>query len=285
MNREILSVKNLRYSYDLYSEVLKAINLTLFESERVAVVGKNGSGKSTLFHCLKGLLEPQFEALTLKQRKLDSSKETFRNFKETVGLVFQNHEYAIVGSTVEEDMAFGLLNLNKNNQEIGALIEAMLKKMGLEEQKHTAPHFLSLGQKRKLSIASVLIMNPEIILFDEPFAFLDNEGQEWLRRELDELMHEGRTLVISSHDSNFIYHWADRVIALEAGGIIFDGAKNEFFTNDDVLKRLSMKKPELVEIYEAVSGNKARDYFRDARALREKLGEEGLMVRRGIDQR
>lgn len=199
--------------------VLSDVNLTLAE-KRIAIVGSNGSGKSTFSRLLNGLVLPTQGTVTLDG--LTTAKDS-KAIRRRVGFVFQNPDNQIVFPMVEEDLAFGLKNLKLPKDEVKARIDAALEKYGLTALRNRSAHLLSGGQKQMLAIASVLIMEPEIIVFDEPTTALDLRNKRLVSRFIAELPQQ--TIVVS-HDLDLLADF-DRMIAFEAGRVVLDGAPRD----------------------------------------------------------
>lgn len=199
--------------------VLSDVNLTLSE-KRIAIVGSNGSGKSTFSRLLNGLVIPTGGTVTLDG--LSTAKDS-KAIRRRVGFVFQNPDNQIVFPMVEEDLAFGLKNLKLPKDEVTARVDAALDRYGLGELRNRSAHLLSGGQKQMLAIASVLIMEPEIIVFDEPTTALDLRNKRLISRFIAELPQQ--TIVVS-HDLDLLADF-DRMIAFEAGRVVLDGTPRE----------------------------------------------------------
>ena len=196
--------------------VLKAVNLTLTE-RRVAIIGSNGSGKSTFARLLNGLQIPTEG--TVRVDGLDTRSHG-KAVRRKVGFVFQNPDNQIVLPVVEEDLAFGLKNLKLDQAAITAKVEAILERAGLAPLRHQPAHLLSGGEKQMLAIASVLVMEPAYMVFDEPTTSLDLRNKRRIARIIAEL---GQTAIVVSHDLDLLAGF-DRVIAFEAGEVVLDGS-------------------------------------------------------------
>lgn len=247
----ILKVQNLSYSYDSRDHVIKHINLDIRKGERVAVLGPNGAGKSTLFLLLNGVFRPEEGEISFRGEKIG-----FRNrntLRKNVGFVFQEPDSQIVGSTVMSEVAFGPMNLKLPREEVETRTKEALAAMGLEKYRERPPHYLSGGEKKRVSIAGVLAMQPEILLFDEPAASLDPKNQVMLEELLLDLQEKGNTLLISTHDVNFAYRWADRILVLVEGELVADEEADRIFKNEKILQKANLDKPVLLQVYEVLS--------------------------------
>jgi len=265
----ILETRNLCYSYDDKTLVLKNVNLGIKKGEKIAVLGPNGAGKSTLFLNINGVYKGSGE-IYLHGKKI--GKKNINELRKSAGYVFQEPDSQIVGSTVMGEISFGLMNLKLPVNEIKKRTKQVLNKMELSRYKDRPPHYLSGGEKKRVSIAGVVVMQPEIILFDEPSASLDHPNVIMLEEMLSELGKEGKTLVVSTHDVDFAYKWAERIIVFAGGEIIADDTPVNIFTSEEILKKAGLSKPVLLQVYEIIkekSGKKARDYSSAPRCINE----------------
>lgn len=254
MTRPILEVKDLNFSYDTEKPILKKINLAIHSGEKIALIGPNGAGKSTLLYCLDGINEAYEGSLVLKGKLLRKKRSHFIELRETVGLIFQDYDVSIIGPSVESDISFGLINMGLSKNEVEARVSEVLETMGLTSVKNRPPHFLSGGQKRMLNLAGVIAMKPEIILLDEPTSSLDARGTELMVSKLDELNESGTALLISSHDADFVYEWADRIILLSQGEVLKQGTPHEVYSDIDLLRNAGVSRPRIFDIYETLKG-------------------------------
>ena len=190
----MLEVKNLKYSYNDDYQALKGVSLKVNEGDMVALLGKNGAGKSTLFLHLNGIYEPDEGQVFIDGEELKYDKKSLLKFRQKVGIVFQNPDDQIFAPTVEEDVAFGPLNLGLSMDEVQDRVEDALHRVGMSGFEKKAPHHLSGGQKKRVAIAGILAMKPEIMVLDEPTAGLDPHGVTNLTKLLKELNSEGITM-------------------------------------------------------------------------------------------
>lgn len=248
-NSPILEIKNLNYSYDNKNNVLNNINLKINKSEKIAVLGSNGAGKSTLFLNINGVYQGSGD-IYLYGNKI--TKKTLNQLRKCTGYVFQEPDSQIVGSTVFSEVSFGLSNLKLPASEIKEKTTNVLKKMGLYHYKDRPPHYLSGGEKKRVAIAGVVVMQPDIILFDEPMASLDPGNLAIFENILSWLEAEGKTIIISTHNADFAYKWAERIIVLNSGSIIADDTPIKIFTSDKILKTANLRKPVLLQVYEII---------------------------------
>lgn len=217
-----LSVDNLSFSID-GTKLLTNISFSLEKGSLTLVAGKNGSGKSMLLKCLKGLEKPDEGTISIEGKALKKERERMRAF----GLVFQDTSLEIVGSTVKKDIAFGLENLKMERAKIEETTNRMISLFNLEKLQNLPPSVLSGGEKRRLSIAGVLAMEPQVILMDEPLANLDYPSIKMVLSTLLKLKKKGITIVIVSHEAEKLLSLTDNTIILSEGRISGIGKSRE----------------------------------------------------------
>jgi|YelNatPaOPRAMG01_1025707.scaffolds.fasta_scaffold08183_4 energy-coupling factor transport system ATP-binding protein len=253
----IIELKDVWYQYNpntpLSFWALKGINLQINEGEFVAIIGPTGSGKSTLIQHFNGLLRP-----TKGQVIIDGvpiNKDTNLKFiRKKIGMVFQYPENQIFSETIYDELAFGLRNYGCPEDEIREKIEKAIGKMGISYLSlDRSPLYLSGGEMRRIAIASILAMEPEVFVLDEPLANLDPQGRKELLTEIDTLnKNESLTVIIISHDLSEIARYANRIIVLNEGKIIMDGAPKEIFKDVEKLIEISLGVPQIVEVLYAL---------------------------------
>ena len=215
----ILMVENISHTYHNGTSALKNISFGVYKGDFILVAGRNGSGKSTLFRHLNGLQAPTSGRIYLHGHPLDEHKQTALT---SVGLIFQDADTQIVGETVWDDVIFGPCNLKLSPDDIHDRGMAALSAMNLVHLKDRDPSTLSGGEKRKLAIAGVLAMKPEIMVFDEPFSNLDYPGTRDLIHSVVSLHRAGHTIILSTHDLEKIFFYATRMLLLSRGTLVHD---------------------------------------------------------------
>lgn len=250
MANAFIKCENVSYSYGEGEETilaLKNLNLTFNEGEFVAVLGHNGSGKSTLAKHLNGILLPS-EGDVIVDGINTRDEERLFELRSRVGMVFQNPDNQIVATIVEEDVAFALENLGVEPSEIRLRVDEALKNVGMYKYRHHQPHKLSGGQKQRVAIAGVLAMQPKCIVLDEPTAMLDPKGREQVMETVVRLAkEEGITVILITHfmDEAAL---ADRVVVMNDGELLLDGAPREVFSEREKLKRVGLSVPAVTEL-------------------------------------
>ena len=221
---DVIAVVDLCHHFPDGTQSLDNISLTVGDNEFIVVAGANGSGKTTLFKHLNGLLLPSSGNVYIDNIPV---KDDLAGARKRVGLVFQDADSQIIGETVYDDVAFGPENLRLDRTEIDARVKKALDDVGLAGFEHRSPHHLSGGEKRLLAIAGVLAMSPQVLLMDEPFSNLDYSAACTVLKRIVELHGAGHTLVITTHDLEKVLSFATRLIVMQKGAIVCDGAPDE----------------------------------------------------------
>jgi cobalt/nickel transport system ATP-binding protein len=238
MSHHIVEVKDLEFTYPDQTPALQGISFRIHHGESVAIVGANGAGKSTLLLHLNGYLTPTGGQVRIGDYPL--TRETLREVRRTVGMVFQDPDDQLFMSTVFDDVAFGPLNLDLPVDEVTARVDKALATVGLSHLKERPPHRLSAGQKRRVAIASVLSMSPDILVMDEPSSGLDPQA----RRQLIELLAGFRhTKIIATHDLDMVVDLCERTIVMHEGRVKADGPTSAIFADAELLESCCLEKP------------------------------------------
>lgn len=248
MKKRILKVEDLHYVYGNGKAALDGINVEIYEGEKIAVIGANGSGKSTFFLNLNGVYTPACGKIVYRETLV--SKKNLNELRKNVGIVFQDPDSQIIASTIRAEVGFGPMNLRLPREEVRKRVQEALAYMNLLGFEDRPPHYLSGGEKKRVSIADIVAMKPEVMIFDEPTAALDPLNAMMLEEVLLKLGDEGKTVLISTHDVDFTYRWAERILVFCGGKIIADGAPLDIFRNTEILKQANLKQPAMLEVYE-----------------------------------
>lgn len=250
MRKQILKAEDLHYTYGSGETVLRGVNVQVYEGEKIAVVGANGSGKSTFFLNINGVLTPDRGRITYRETIIN--RNNLKELRKNIGIVFQDADNQIIASTVRAEVGFGPMNLKLSREEVNQRVMEALEYLNITELIDRPPHYLSGGEKKRVSIADIIAMKSDIIIFDEPTAALDPLNAMMLENVLEKLNLEGKTMLISVHDVDFAYRWAERVLVFHQGNIIADGTPLEIFQNKETLKTANLKQPIMLEIYESL---------------------------------
>ncbi|MBT2658681.1 energy-coupling factor ABC transporter ATP-binding protein [Bacillus sp. ISL-18] len=254
MKKSIVSLKGVSFQYDTQERyALKNVSFDIYEGEWLAIVGHNGSGKSTMAKLLNGLQFPQEGDITIDHVVL--TEETIWDVRKKVGMVFQNPDNQFVGTTVEDDVAFGLENNGVPREEMVQRVEDSLKRVKMDQFLYQEPHHLSGGQKQRVAIAGVLALRPSIIILDEATSMLDPRGREEVLETVRLLKQEKSLTVISiTHDLDEAAK-ADRIIVMNQGEVFREGTPEEIFAMDEQLIQLGLDIPFSVKMSKAFRQN------------------------------
>ncbi len=249
MSSIILEARDIRYRYPRGMEAISGISFHIRRGEKIALVGPNGAGKSTLLQMFNGMIRPDSGTILFDNSPIRYETSSLRQLRKRVGFVLQNPDRQIIAPTVYQDVAFGPANLGYQEKEIQSAVTVALRQVGLEGFEDRPPHQLSGGEKKRVAIAGVLAMDPDVLVFDEPTSGLDPSGSEDIMELLDELNHEGKTVIISTHDVELAYPWADRAILMLGGKILQEDIPEVAFGNPDVIRTAHLSLPTLLELH------------------------------------
>jgi len=249
LKKELLSVKKLCFGYG-ETPILKEVSLSIFSGEKIAVMGPNGAGKSTFLLNINGVLSPDEGEIYLERQKIE--RRNINDLRKNVGFVFQNADDQIIASTVYSEISFGPINLKLSKDEVKKRVENAMEYLDLTKMAERPPHYLSGGEKKRVSIADIIAMKARIMIFDEPMAALDCINEENVEEILSKLHEIGTTLIVATHDSDFAYRFADRIIVFSDGHVIADDIPEKIFSDETILKKSHLKKPMLLEIRKAL---------------------------------
>ncbi|MCK9442009.1 MAG: ATP-binding cassette domain-containing protein [Methanothrix sp.] len=249
----ILETSKVVYSYGDGTKALKGVSISLEEGRKIALVGPNGAGKSTLLLMFNGILRPTSGKVLFRGQPLQYDSAHIREIRRKVGMVFQNSDDQIFAPTVYQDVAFGPVNLGFSKEKMKKHASYALQYVGLSGYERRPPHHLSGGEKKRVAIAGILAMESEVIILDEPTSNLDPASSEEIMDMLDELNCGGKTMIISTHDVDLAYRWADEVVLMEDGRVIRRGTGPEVFGDADLIKKARLKLPIVVDLYNELS--------------------------------
>ncbi|NLD57028.1 MAG: ATP-binding cassette domain-containing protein [Methanomicrobiales archaeon] len=249
MSNIILEARDIRYRYPRGGrEAITGISFHIRKGEKIALVGPNGAGKSTLLQMFNGMIRPTTGVMLFDNRPILYDSTSLREIRRRVGYVLQNADRQIIAPTVWQDVAFGPVNLGLDEETVQRKVADALRHVGLEGFDRRPPHQLSGGEKKRVAIAGILAMDPDVLIFDEPTSDLDPSGSEDIMELLDELNHEGRTVIISTHDVELAYPWADRVILILDGGILREDRPEMAFGDPGLVRKAHLSVPVLLDL-------------------------------------
>lgn len=244
-----LEFRDVGFAYPDSPVSLRDVSFSVPCGSKIALVGPNGAGKTTLLLMCNGILRPSKGEVRVHGISLSYDRTALREVRKRVGFVFQNSENQLFAPTVYQDVAFGPVNLDLPPEDIRETVRQALFSVGLSGFEKRPPHHLSGGEKKRVAIAGVLAMNPDILVFDEPTSSLDPATAAEIMDLLDELNSQGRTVIISTHDVQLAYSWADEVILISDGTILHQGTPASVFTNPDLMHRARLTIPPLLDLF------------------------------------
>ncbi|MCK9152408.1 ATP-binding cassette domain-containing protein [Methanobacterium alcaliphilum] len=246
----IIESKEITYKYPDGTKALNKINFSVEKGKMVALLGPNGAGKSTLFLHFNGILKPNSGQINIEQEPLKYNKNGLNKVRQKVGIVFQNPDDQLFAPTVVEDVAFGPLNMGLSREEVDKRVSDALEKVGMSGYNDKAPHHLSGGQKKRVAIAGILAMGPEIMVLDEPTSGLDPKGASLILKLLYNLNEEGMTIIISTHDVDMVPLYADKIYIISDGEIIKQGNPHEVFEDVQTIRKANLRLPRIAHLME-----------------------------------
>ena len=242
----MIKIENLKFKYKENNYIIKDINLEINKGECIAIVGKNGSGKSTFAKLLAGIMKPTKGDILIDNINT-RDKKSYINLRKKIGIVFQNPENQIIFNNIDDELSFALKNLKL--EDIDIRIGEALKKVKIDKKEIGELDELSLGQKQKLTIAGVLAVNPEYIVFDEPTTMIDSEGKEAVYKIITTLKEKGYTIIYITNNTEEIM-LADKIMILDDGKIAEQIIRQELIEKADILKKYNLKVPTVVTVLE-----------------------------------
>ena len=250
----LLEFEQVDYTYaGSLQPAVQSLTLRLPAGKRYALLGHNGCGKTTLFLLANGLYKPQRGLIRWQGTPLRYDRASLMALRQHVGLVFQDPEQQLVAATVEEDISYGLCNLGLPDAEVNQKVGEAIANFNLTELAACPVHHLSLGQKKRVSLADVMVLQPKLLLLDEPTAYLDPLQTRSLMAKLREVQATGTTIVMATHDLDLAYFWADWLFILHQGQLVLEGTPEDVFAQREQLESLSLGVPLVLEVLDRVA--------------------------------
>jgi cobalt transport protein ATP-binding subunit len=243
----MIEVQDVSFTYPSGVEALKGIQLTIQDGEFMAVMGQNGAGKTTLAKHFNGLLKPSKGKVLVDG--VETTKVSVASLARNVGFVFQNPDHQLFSETVEDEIAFALKNFGFKDTVIKRRITWALNLLGLVQYRKTSPFMLSGGERKRVALASVLAWNPKILILDEPTIGQDYQQKEKLRQFILQMKAQRKTVIIVTHDVEFVAECNPRVLLMREGKITIDGEARKVLTNPEVLTQASIVPPQIAQIF------------------------------------
>lgn len=243
----MLTVEDVHFSYQSGVEALKGVSLTVKNGEFVAIMGQNGAGKTTLVKHFNGLLKPTSGKVRVDE--VETTKTSVASLARNVGFVFQNPDHQLFSETVEEEIAFALKNFGYAPEVIENRITWAVNLLGLTQYRKTSPFMLSGGERKRVALASVLAWDPKILVLDEPTIGQDHQQKENLRQFIIQMQSQGKTIVVVTHDVEFVAECNPRVVLMREGKIVADGEGKDILTDPALLEVSSIVLPQIAQIF------------------------------------
>lgn len=250
MDELFFKIQHLTHSYADGTIALKDLSLSIKKGKKIALLGNNGAGKSTLFQHLNGILQPSSGEIYFNGRQMTYGRKALLQLREQVGIVFQDPDSQLFSGTVKHDISFGPMNLGWSKEKVIKQVEWAMKETEVTPLQQKPIHFLSLGQKKRVAIAGVLAMNPDVFILDEPSAGLDAYYSKQIMALLNTIHKPHKTIILSTHDVHFAYEWADEIIVMCDGKILYHGDPISVFKQPNLLAQAHLEKPWIFETAE-----------------------------------
>lgn len=276
----ILEARNLSYSYeDSSSPALNGLSLSIARGSKIAVMGANGSGKSTFFLCCNGILKPDQGELLFKGQPVSYSKKNLLELRSKVGIVFQNPDTQLFCASVYQEISFGPLNLGIPEKEAAEAVENIIETLEITDFRHRPAHALSGGQKKQVALADILVMKPEIMILDEPFAALDPVHTRIIHQQIDKMCTSGMTVLLATHNTDYALEWADEVILLKNGRVLSQDRPDKVLTDEKLLKETNLELPSVIRLHKFLCSHGMADPSLPVPRNMDELEKELLAVR------
>ncbi len=249
----LFKLENLSHQYSDGTLALDNVSLSFTAGDRIALLGTNGSGKTTLLHHLNGILQPTSGKVYFEDKPLKYDSKSLLNLRKRVGFIFQDPNDQLFAPTVKQDVAFGPLNLGQPPDQVQKVVEEALRTVGMAEYAEKPPHFLSLGQKKRVALAGVLAMQPEVLIMDEPTSNLDPRATSEILHLLLHLNKESKiTLLLATHDVDMVPIFANKLFILNKGKLVSEGSPKELFSDAELIRSINLRSPRITHLFEVL---------------------------------
>jgi cobalt/nickel transport system ATP-binding protein len=249
----LFRLENLSHQYSDGTLALDNVSLSFAKGDRIALLGTNGSGKTTLLHHLNGILKPTSGKVYFEDEALKYDSKSLLDLRRRVGFIFQDPNDQLFAPTVKQDVAFGPLNLGQPADQVKKAVDEALRTVGMAEYAEKPPHFLSLGQKKRVALAGVLAMHPEVLIMDEPTSNLDPRATSEILHLLLHLNKEqGLTLLLATHDVDMVPLFANKLYILNKGQLVSEGSPAELFSDAELIRSVNLRSPRITHLFEVL---------------------------------
>lgn len=251
----IIEAQKLSFAYDGHeTPSLNGLSLQIRKGEKVAFMGANGSGKSTFFLCCNGIHRPNGGRLLFHGKEISYTKKELKRLRSKVGLVFQDPDNQLLFASVYQEISFGIMNLGVEESIARKRVDEILRKLGITLLCNRPTHELSGGEKKQVSIADILVMDPDVMILDEPTAALDPKHVEYVNQCMERLSREGVTIMLAIHDIDYAYEWADQIVLMSEGRILAKGDPLSICSNEELLLAAGLSQPTVLKLFYQLKG-------------------------------
>jgi len=267
----LISVENVSFHYPGSSEILHRITLKIGDGEFVAIMGENGAGKTTLVKLFNGLLKP--DRGTVSVDNVNNKDRSVAELSKQVGLIFQNPDHQLFAETVAEELRFSLKNFGFQGPVVENRVTAILTSLDIEKYANSSPFMLSGGERKRVALASILVWDPKHVIMDEPTIGQDYLQKDRLRNFIVKLVSQNKTVVIVTHDVEFVAECKPRVVLMSKGKIIADGPAESILTDEAAVEEASLVLPQMSQLVESVRTFRAPHNIIDVYSARKFIGD------------
>ncbi len=247
----VIEAENLSYSYEENDrKALDGLSVRIGRGKKVAFMGGNGSGKSTFFLCLNGILRPDKGRVLIDGKPVSYTRKGLLEVRKKVGIVFQEPDNQLFSASVFQEISFGILNLGTEEETARKEVEQVIRELDITPFKDRPAHALSGGQKKQVAIADILVMHPQVMILDEPASALDAVHTKKVHELIRRLTEQGITVLMSLHDIDYAWSWADEIVLMDRGRVIRQGTPREVCEDEAALRQAGLERPAVLRIYE-----------------------------------
>ncbi len=247
----VIEAENLSYSYEENDrKALDGLSVRIGRGKKVAFMGGNGSGKSTFFLCLNGILRPDKGRVLIDGKPVSYTRKGLLEVRKKVGIVFQEPDNQLFSASVFQEISFGILNLGTEEETARKEVEQVIRELDITPFKDRPAHALSGGQKKQVAIADILVMHPQVMILDEPASALDAVHTKKVHELIRRLTEQGITVLMSLHDIDYAWSWADEIVLMDRGRVIRQGTPREVCEDETALRQAGLERPAVLRIYE-----------------------------------
>ena len=247
----VIEAEHISYTYEGNEKpALADMNLKIRRGSRVAFMGGNGSGKSTFFLCLNGIRKPDEGRVLIDGEPVSYTRKGLLDVRRRVGIVFQEPDDQLFSASVYQEISFGILNLGVGEEKARKEVERVIQELGIRPFQERPAHALSGGQKKLVAIADILVMDPEVMILDEPASSLDPKHTKIVRGIMEGLTERGITVLMATHDMDYAFGWADEIVLMHGGSVLKSGAPLEVCSDRETLEKANLEVPAVLRLYE-----------------------------------